>query len=107
MLINHDPDGKPQLTDELRLDAKELGLHVVHVVCAEPDAKVSDEHGVSYFALAPSVPTIGDRIMLENGRTCEVRRVYWKTVSSHDSAGKVRSILLIPNVYAPAMDTQE
>lgn len=100
MPIEYDPDARPQVTEEMLRDAKELGLHPINVICDEQGAKVGDQSGLSFIALVPSVPRQGDRIGLEDGRTCEVQRVYFKVVSRRDDTGKISSIILVPSVYA-------
>ena len=75
-------------------------MHPVHVVCDEPNAPVGDAAGISFIALVPFIPREGDRIGLEDGRTCEVKRVYHKVVARRNPEGQAKSIQLIPNVVA-------
>lgn len=100
MLINFDPDDTPTVTDEMARLAAERGIHPVHVICDEPNAKVGDAGGVSFMALVSFIPRAGDRIVLEDGRRCEVRRVVYKVVTEKNAAGKAQCINLVPNVVA-------
>ena len=100
MLINYDPDGRPILPDSVLDEAEQLRLHPVLVLCDEPKAQVGDSTGVSSVALVSFIPRHGDRIVLEDGRDCEVNRVYYKVTPRRDIHGKVQSILLVPNVIA-------
>src|SRR5262245_12442188 len=100
MLVNRDPDGKPQVTEAMLQRARELRYHLVNVICDEPGAKVGDHTCISFIALVPFLPRSGDRITLENGRTCEVRTAYFKVVKAEDDVGSADAILLMPNVIA-------
>lgn len=100
MLINYDPDRTPNITNEMMEDAKQFGLHPVVIICDESSSKVGDQTGISFAALVSFIPRKGDRIILEDKRTCEVRRVYYKIVSRKNSDGKAESIMLVPNVTA-------
>jgi hypothetical protein len=100
MLINYDPDGKPIFTDDIIEEAEQLRLHPVLILCDEPRAQVGDPTGVSFIALVAFIPRQGDRIVLEDGRVCEVSKVYYKVLPRKDTHGKTQSILLVPNVTA-------
>ena len=100
MLINYDPDRTPNITNKMMEDAKQSGLHPVAIICDELGSKVGDEGGVSFAALVSFIPRQGDRIILEDKRTCEVKRVYYNIVSKKSVEGKAESIMLIPNVTA-------
>ena len=107
MIVSRDPDGIPKITPELAADARLLGMHIVHMVCDEPNAKVGDTGGISFLALVPSIPRAGERIQLEDKRRCEVKRVHWRAVSDRDKSGKVRAIVLVPNVIAIAISSEQ
>jgi hypothetical protein len=81
MSMNYDPDGTPEITPDLHRLARELRMHIVNVVCDVPGAKVGDPEGVSFAALTPHLPRVGEMIELEDGNICEVREVYHKVVS--------------------------
>ncbi len=100
MLINYDPDGIPILTDDILEEAEQLRLHPVLVLCDEPGARVGTLTGVSFVALVAFIPRHGDRIVLEDGRTCEVNRVYYKVTTRKNAREKAKSVLLVPNVTA-------
>ena len=100
MLINYDPDGKPNLSNEMLEEAERCRLHPVNVICDEPNACVGDASGISFIALVSFIPREGDRINLEDGRACEVKRIFHKVVAIKNSEGQAKSILLMPNVYA-------
>jgi len=100
MPINYDPDGKPDLTDEMIRDAEQFGLRIVNVICDEPGARVGDATGISFLALVHFIPSRGDFIDLEDGRSCEVKYVRHKVAPLRDSGGRIRTINLVPNVVA-------
>jgi hypothetical protein len=103
MPINYDPDGRPEITPEMLAEARQYGLQIVHVICDEAGAKVGDATGVSFIALVPSVPNAGDRIMLENGQRCDVKRALYKVRTMRSAEGKARTIHMFPNVLAVAI----
>ena len=100
MLVNRDPDGRPEVTPAMARRARDMGYHIVNVMCEEPGAKVGDETGISFLALVPFLPRAGDRIALENGRSCQVVRAYFKVTKTVGADGAADSILLVPNVLA-------
>jgi|WetSurMetagenome_2_1015567.scaffolds.fasta_scaffold246952_2 hypothetical protein len=106
MLINYDPDGIPNITNEMLEYAKRFNLHPVVICCDESNSQVGDSNGVSFATLVSFIPRQGERIILENGRTCEVRRVYYKVVSIKDTQGNAESIILVPNIYAYNVDNK-
>jgi hypothetical protein len=74
----------------------ELGLIPIGVHCDEPGAPEGEYEGVSFMAFVNFVPRIGERLVLQDGNTCEVTRVYHKVVSLPGSG----MISLMPNVAA-------
>ncbi len=100
MLINYDPDETPDITPEFIDECKRQNLHVVSIICDEPGARVGDAEGVSFVAKAAFIPRPGDRIQLQDGRLCDVKSVAFKVVTEHNTSGKAKSILLVPNVIA-------
>lgn len=99
-MLSYDPDAKPEIPAEMIEEGRELGLHPVHFICDEPGAKVGDQTGVSFFALVPFLPSVGDRLRLEDGKTCEVKRVYWKVWGRRDTATNLEALFASPNVVA-------
>ena len=67
-----DPTENPQIPREDFIEAQRLGLVPVIVHC-HGDDEVS---GLSFSAHVYAIPRIGERIILENGATAEVTRVY-------------------------------
>lgn len=99
MLINYDPDGKPEITREMTQLATALRMHIVHVICDEPAGEEGEEGdpawaGVSFAAVMPFLPRVGDEIRLEDGKTCRVERVIYR-VFTRDGC-----VCANPNVYA-------
>lgn len=107
MIIYYDPDRRPEMTPELFEDIAETGLQPVNVICDEPGARVGDLVGVGFLALAAFLPRAGDRILLQDGRPCEVRRVSFKVTHLQDGNGAARSAVLFPNIYAVAIEKTE
>ena len=80
--INRDPSGLPPSGEELTQQAKQENYQIVHVICAHYES--NEEHGscVSFMALTPFLPRLGDQLQLEDGQFCSVTRVYFK-VGNH------------------------
>jgi hypothetical protein len=89
-MISHDPDEAPEMPPNMARDAEALGMQPIHVICME---KGSSDPGVSFYALTPFMPRTGDRIDLEDGKTCEVARTYFRIV-------RHGNLVLSPNVIA-------
>ena len=100
MPICHGPDDMPEITVAAMKEAMALGLHPIHVICDETGAKVGDQRGMSFIAMVAFVPQVGDRVLLERDRVCDVKRVLYKVGKRLDDKGKVEIITLVPNVYA-------
>lgn len=95
-MATYDPDKTPQADLSQLNEAIALGLFSIAVVCDERGAKAGDHTGVSFVVYVNVVPRIGERITLEDGGACEVRRVYYKTVR----AGRTGFVTMMPTVYA-------
>lgn len=93
-MLNYDPDDIPDFDEDACNEATSIGLQPIHVICDVPNCETGEYKGVSFTAYVSFVPRIGDRIGLQDGKQCEVRRVYHKVVKP----GKFFS--MIPNVYA-------
>jgi hypothetical protein len=93
--INYDPDGVPEIDQSIIADARAMGMQIVQVCCDEPEAKVGDTGAVSFFAVTPFLPQIGERLILEDENICQVIHVYHKVYTR--PGGMVR---LIPTVDA-------
>lgn len=99
--INYDPDGTPELSTEMLQAAQDAGMGVVHVICDEPDAQLGDATGVSFWTMAAFLPRQGDRLHLQNGTVCEVKRTHFKV------ANREGLMLLVPNVGAVRMPDRQ
>lgn len=78
-LINRDPEGSPEPTDEMIRLAKKEHAHIVQILCDEPGAKSGDQVGMSFMAVTHFIPRRGDWIRLENGDSCLVDHVIFQT----------------------------
>jgi len=76
MSINYNPDNKPEITTEMIDLAKKLNLQLVHIVCDEEHAQVGDVAGLSFITMTPFLPRPGDQIILEDGRTYQIKQIY-------------------------------
>jgi hypothetical protein len=106
MSISRDPEKAPKGGLELARLATELRLQIVNVICREEDAQSDDPEGISFLALLETVPRVGEHIVLENGRECEVKRVYWNVgrnvAPMKDGSPGPQYVLMAPNVLAVA-----
>jgi hypothetical protein len=98
MAINRDPDAVYEASAELKREAKERGWPLVHVVLdVEDDA---DGPPISFWAITPAVPRIGDKIRTENKKYCQVLEVLFCVSSQQIRDGEEPIMALTPNVYA-------
>ena len=98
MTLSYDPDEAPRPSEELFAFAEQAGLHVINVMCDVPGAAVGDHTCVSFAAAVAFLPHKGDRITIEDGRTCEVNRVYFKVARVNNL------VSLVPNVLATLLE---
>lgn len=96
MAINYDPDQIPALDAETMSEGLQNGLTPVNIICDEPGAKAQDQNGVSFAAFLNFLPRSGERIVLQDGTTCEVRRIYHRVVKRPGSD----LIVLVPTILA-------
>ena len=89
-MMTYDPDERPEMDQEALKRALEYGMKPLAVQCHEGDG--SD--AVSFTTFASFVPRIGERIVIEDGGTFEVQRVYHKIVRQDELTS------LMPNVFA-------
>ena len=99
-MISYEPHEVPDLPSKLTNIADKLHLHVVHVICVEPGAKIGDANGVAFFTMTPFIPRNGDRIQLEDGNACLVRGTYWKITRMASDV-----TMLVATVYAERLET--
>jgi hypothetical protein len=92
--LNYDPGARSQVTDEIVGKARRLGFHVFNVICDEEGARAGDDTGVSFAAVAPFLPRVGEEIQLEDGKVCRVKRVIYV------AGAREGFVLVFPNVYA-------
>src|SRR5262249_30078170 len=85
MSISYDPSAVPDFDPQATDEATRLGLTPINVVCDEVGRQPGDQGGVSFTAFVSFVPRIGDRIILQDGTMCEVRRVYHKVAKAPGS----------------------
>jgi hypothetical protein len=104
MLVNYDPGGSQQIPPAMLQWQDELGLHLVHVICNEPNSKFDDHSATTFFALVPFLPRRGERIMLESGRLCEVENAIFKVSRLPAFEGRPPAIILMPNIRAVLLD---
>jgi hypothetical protein len=76
-----DPTENPHIPREDFVEGHRLGLVPIIVHC-HGDDEVS---GVSFSAHVYAIPRIGERIVLQNGATAEVTRVYHNAFQGGDS----------------------
>jgi len=95
-MLSYDPDEKPELDPDAVEEGIRLQMHPINVTCDEPDAKVGDPSGVSFIAFAPFIPREGEGIQLEDGESCQVKRVIYKLSRRPGS----KMVMMVPNVYA-------
>ena len=99
-MISYDPDEAPNIDPEAHERADAAGLHMIHVVCDEPGAKVGDAAGVSFVSYGHFLPREGEIIKLEDGKRCRVRNILYKLGRPGD--GKL--LMIVPNVMAVHID---
>ncbi len=93
----HNPDKVPEIDHETLMRGIEMGLRPLKVVCFEPrNPADQDSGGAQFTTFVHFVPRIGERITLENGAVCEVRRIYHKIM--REPGDKMTS--LVPTVVA-------
>ncbi len=102
-MLSYDPYRAPEFDTQTLMEAREMGLHPVNVICDEPNSQVGDNTGVSIVAFVSHIPRCGERITLQDSKTCEVKRVYYKVSRVPQS----KIILLVPTVFAVHMNEPE
>jgi len=73
-----------------------MHLHIYHIICDEPNAKVKDFAGVSFWIAGAYLPREGELFCLEDGTVCKVKAVTF-------NVGRIKGekfVLTMPNVYA-------
>ena len=67
-----------------------------HVICDEPNAKVGDFEGVSFWIAGAYLPREGEVFCLDDGTLCKVKAVTFNVARIKGE----KFILAMPNVYA-------
>jgi len=103
MLVTSQPHTGTMITDEFATAARELNMHPINIICDPPHPGV-DGGGVSFITAVYEIPRMGERILLDDGRICEVQQVVHKVGAQRARNGK-DFFLLIPTVYAVLIKT--
>lgn len=93
--VSRDPDKVPEVNSNHIAKAAKLNMQIAHIICDENGAKVGDPGGISFVALVPAIPRIGENLHLQDKTRCIVRQIDWSIVTDPD--GLLR---IFPNVYA-------
>lgn len=99
MLVTSQPHVGTLITPEFAAAARELGMKPVNIVCDAPYPATNDDSGISFITAVYEIPRIGERILLDDGRICEVQQVVHKVGVQHARTGR-DFFLLVPTVYA-------
>lgn len=102
MSLQYDPDKKPEVKHWQVEYALKKNLNIVNIICDEDGAKPGDASGVAFIALVHTVPRIGERIILQDGRSCQVRQVFWKVGKVEGVVPDDHYLSLVTNVVAVA-----
>jgi len=100
--VSRDPDKAPNIDPRLIDKARKCNMQIAHIICDENGAKVGDPVGVSFVALVPAIPRIGEQLHLQNKTRCTVRQIDWSIATAPD--GLLR---IFPNVYAERVKEQD
>jgi hypothetical protein len=104
MQFDRDPDEIPRPSQAMIARAMQSNMHAVAVTLEEPGT-IEDDPALEFHALVSFIPRSGDRIVLENGRVCEVERVYYQISRTTDDPGGEETVILTPTVVAVAIDS--
>ena len=105
MAVSYDPDKAPLAGAAVFDQARELGMQVVNVICAERGSHAEEPSVVSFIATVPFLPRSGDRIELPDGTIVEVFRSYFRAVGDSQRTAGETSWHLVPNVVAYPVET--
>lgn len=99
MLVTTQPNVGTHITPEFATAARELGMHPINIICDAPYPAQGDDSGMSFITAVYEIPRIGERILLDDGRICEVQQVVHKVGVQNARSGR-DFFLLLPTVYA-------
>jgi hypothetical protein len=103
--LNRDPNRKAVLTTSMIRLAKDRGMQIINVSCYDPREESKNSDCLTFFAIVPFLPRLGDRIMLEHGMVCLVKEAVFKVVKDLDDDGKLSAVILMPNILAELLDS--
>ena len=104
-MIEYGNEKFPDISEDLVRMAVAIGMQVVTVVCVPKGDMAATSNCVTFIALVPSIPRIGEIITLQDKRQCLVKLVDWKVRVGHSDSGKANVITL--NAYVVAMDLRD
>jgi hypothetical protein len=80
MSISYDPDEIPDLDLETIAEARRAGLKPINVICIDPED--ADRSSVQVVLFVETVPRLGERIILQDEKRCQVVLVVHKIVQN-------------------------
>lgn len=100
-MLNYEPEKTPTVTLRQIEEAKKQLLQLVHMICVPESEIEKPENPVSFFALVPAIPRIGELVEIQDGKVCLVERIWWRVVKQKTSGDEEEEIVrLVPNVLA-------
>lgn len=99
MVVNTSSQAGTVIAPEFVAAARELGMHPVNIICDPPSPDANENRGISFIAAVYEIPRVGERILLDDGRICEVRQIVHK-VGVQNARFSRDFFLLLPTVYA-------
>lgn len=83
MTISRDPDKAPEIPNEMVQIAAIENWTLIAVTLDEHSVSTEDARQVTFVAMTPSVPRIGETIVSDDGIECVVKRVAYKVIRRH------------------------
>lgn len=79
MSISYDPDKCPDVDLKTIRQAREQGLRIVNVICKDFDD--AGQTPVNFTLLVETVPRLGERLLLQDEKRCQVVYVLHKIIT--------------------------
>jgi hypothetical protein len=99
MPLNYDRNQTSQVDPTQFEEAKGLGLKLFNILCCDG---TTNGYNVSFVGYGDFVPRVGERIGLQDGKTCVVESVVYAAKPTGDTG----FVLIVPNVYATLIAPQ-
>jgi hypothetical protein len=99
-MIRYDPRHPPMASGEIFDQAQACGMGIFYVICAPRGGDINSDGAVRFLAAGYSLPRMGEKIVTEDGKVCEVTDIQHCITPLGGTQKRPNALWLLPTVTA-------